>query len=219
MELDLSSLDAAWRASFELAWEAWRAGTIPIGAVVAGPDGVVVAGGRNRIFTADAPPGQVAGSWLAHAEVNALLQLSADVRHDGFTITSTTEPCLLCAGAIIMSLRGRVVVRYAATDPIAGGMDVLPLSAQGRRRELQVQRPEHEEFVTFADALNLAESLRRAPDGIVARYYKEQRPALFACAEELDGELRPFLSSTTPLDGVVEQVARVLDNHPSAGAA
>ena len=217
MDLDPSSLDDAWRASFELGWEAWRDGTIPIGAVVTDPGGAVVAAGRNRIFSTDAPAGQVAGSWLAHAEVNALLQLPAEVRHDGYAITTTTEPCLLCAGAIIMSLRGRVVVRYAAADPIAGGMDVVALSAQGRRRDLQSTRLEHVGFVTFADALNLAESIRRAPDGIVADYYKEHRPELFACAEELLEVLRPFLLTSVPLEDVLEQAEQVMINHPAAG--
>ena len=47
-------LEEPWRASLELAWEAYRAGTVPVGAVVAGADGSVVARGRNRIFD---PPG------------------------------------------------------------------------------------------------------------------------------------------------------------------
>ena len=218
VRLDLSTLDPSWRAAFELGWEAWCAGTIPIGAVVMSPDGARVAGGRNRIFNVDPPPGQVAGSWLAHAEVNALLQLPADVRHDGYSITSTTEPCLLCAGAIVMSLRGRVVVRYAAADPIAGGMDVLPLSRQGGRRDLVVQRLDDAAWVTFADALNLANAIRREPGGIVDTYYKEHRPALFACAVELDAVISPYLSSAVPLTDVLDNVAQVLANHPSAAA-
>lgn len=47
-------LDERWRAVLELAWEAYLAGTIPVGAVVADADGRVVARGRNRIFE---PPG------------------------------------------------------------------------------------------------------------------------------------------------------------------
>jgi len=217
VNLDLSSLDAAWRATFDLAWEAWRAGTIPIGAVVADADGNQVAAGRNRIFTSDAPVGQVAGSWLAHAEVNALLQLPTEGQHDGFVVTSTTEPCLLCAGAIVMSLRGQVVVRYAAQDPIAGGMEIAPLSAQGRRRDLRVQLLDQPAFVAFADALNLAESIRRAPHGIVATHYSAHRPALFACALELEAALRPYLGCDLGLDSALDDINRVLQHHPDAG--
>jgi tRNA(Arg) A34 adenosine deaminase TadA len=101
MDLDMSALDTAWQATYELAWEAWRAGTVPIGAVVTDPAGMVIARGRNRIFDPARPPGQLAGAWIAHAEVNALLQLPA-VHYEDFAVTSTTEPCLMCAGAITM---------------------------------------------------------------------------------------------------------------------
>lgn len=214
MELDVSSLDAAWKATYELAWEAWRAGTIPIGAVVTDREGTVVAKGRNRIFEPKGPPGQLAGTWIAHAEVNALVQLPSG-QHEGFAVTTTTEPCLLCAGAITMSLRGRVVVRYAVADPIAGGIAAATGSPQGRRRDLQLHGLEHCGFVRFADALNLAESIRRVPDGVVARHYREQRPDLFACAVELESVLRRFLFTDVPLDDVLETVEAVLRRHPA----
>src|SRR5205823_5355576 len=43
-------LDGPWREAFRLAWEAFGAGTIPIGAVVVDEKGTVVARGRNRVF-------------------------------------------------------------------------------------------------------------------------------------------------------------------------
>ncbi|HZC30041.1 MAG TPA: hypothetical protein VE261_00890, partial [Gaiellaceae bacterium] len=63
-------LDEPWRVSLELAWEAYLAGTIPVGSAVVASDGTVVARGRNRIFD---PSGRgLSGSRLAHAEVDAL---------------------------------------------------------------------------------------------------------------------------------------------------
>jgi tRNA(Arg) A34 adenosine deaminase TadA len=213
MDLDMSTLDSAWQATYELAWEAWRAGTIPIGAVVADREGRVIARGRNRIFDPDRPPGQLAGAWIAHAEVNALLQLPAN-HYEDFAVTSTTEPCLMCAGAITMSLRGRVVVRYAVEDPIAGGVEAATHSPQGQRRDLRFHRLEHPGFVRFADALNLAESIRRVPDGVVAAYYRQRRPGLFSCAMELESVLRRFLFTDVALGRVVNKVETVLRNHP-----
>jgi len=212
MDLDLSLLDSAWRAAYELAWEAWRSGTIPIGAVVTDQAGVLIAAGRNRIFDPDRPPGQLAGAWIAHAEVNALLQLPAD-HYEDFVVTSTTEPCLMCAGAITMSLRGRIVVRYAVEDPIAGGIEEAAHSPQGKRRDIRLQRLEHPGFVGFANALNLAESIRRAPTGIVAQYYRQHRPELFSCAIELESALRPYLFTDTELVQVVNRAGAVLRNH------
>ena len=212
MDLDLSELDPAWRATFELAWEAWRAGTIPIGAVVTDQEGLVIARGRNRIFDPNGPPGQLAGAWIAHAEVNALSQLPAG-HYEDFAVTSTTEPCLMCAGAITMSFRGRVVVRYAVDDPIAGGIEEATHSPQGQRRDLQLRRLGDPGFVTFADALNLAESIRRVPSGVVAKHYRSRRPGLFACAVELESVLRGFLFTDVVLEQVVGKVEAVLRKH------
>jgi tRNA(Arg) A34 adenosine deaminase TadA len=110
-------LEESWRASFDLAWEAYVAGTIPVGAVVAGPDGAIVARGRNRIF--DVPGVGLAGSRIAHAEVDALAQLPAGERYRDHVLYSTLEPCLLCVAAALHSTIGRI--EYAAVDLFGGG--------------------------------------------------------------------------------------------------
>jgi len=109
-------LEEPWRAAFGLAWEAYLAGTVPVGSAVAAADGRVVARGRNRIFD---PPGQgLAGSRLAHAEVDALAQLPATERYRDHVLYSTLEPCLLCVAATLHTTVGRI--EYATGDPFAG---------------------------------------------------------------------------------------------------
>ena len=211
----MSGLSACWQATYEQAWAAWCAGTIPIGATVSDSTGALVAAGRNRVFCAEAPAGQVAGTWIAHAEVNALLQLPAGQYAD-YTVTSTTEPCLLCSGAITMTLRGRVTVRYAVEDPIGGGLDAMRRSPQGQRRELRFERLDHSGFTLFADALNLAESIRRSPEGIVAVTYRRARPDLFACATELERTLSRYVSTNVPLNEVLPKVSDVLRAFPGS---
>lgn len=212
MALDFASLDKAWQLTFELAWEAWRAGTIPIGAVLTDGAGAIIASGRNRVFDTRAVGGQLSGSWVAHAEVNTLAQLPPGA-HEGCTITSTTEPCLLCAGAICMSLHGRIVVRYAVDDPIAGGMEAAMAAPQGRRRTFVVDRAVEPAFVALADALNLAESLRRAPSGIVASHYEDHRPEVFAAAVELRSVLDPLVGTALPLEEALKRAGPILAKH------
>ncbi|XES00784.1 hypothetical protein HEP87_60850 [Streptomyces sp. S1D4-11] len=53
-------LPAPWQLPFELAWEALRAGSRPIGAVLLDGAGRPVATGRNRSQESTAPPGQLA---------------------------------------------------------------------------------------------------------------------------------------------------------------
>ena len=62
------ALEEPWRLCLSLAWEAYGAGTIPVGAVLVDGSGAVVAEGRNRIYEPLAPP--------RHAEVNALVALT-----------------------------------------------------------------------------------------------------------------------------------------------
>jgi len=109
-----------WQAAFELMWEAYGAGALPVGAVVTDGAGAIVARARNRI--AEPHGGAVAGTRLAHAEINALLQLPATSAYPDHTIHSTLEPCLLCYGAVSMSRVGAIA--YAAADPYAGACHV-----------------------------------------------------------------------------------------------
>jgi tRNA(Arg) A34 adenosine deaminase TadA len=130
-------LEEPWRASLELAWEAYLAGTVPVGAVVAGPDGRVVACGRNRIFD---PPGHgLAGTRLAHAEVDALAQLPATDRYRDHVLYSTLEPCLLCAAAALHSTVGRI--DYLVGDPFGGGCSGGIETGHWRRSAPQIGSP------------------------------------------------------------------------------
>ena len=67
-------LQAPWPEVFSLMWEAYVAGSVPVGAVVADETGKVVSSGRNRIFD-DKPNEHLSRSRLAHAELNAMVEL------------------------------------------------------------------------------------------------------------------------------------------------
>ncbi|HZD88110.1 MAG TPA: nucleoside deaminase [Gaiellaceae bacterium] len=130
-------LEEPWRACFEGAWDAFIAGTIPVGAAVAAADGTIVARGRNRIFD---PPGQrLAGSRLAHAEVDALAQLPRSARYRDHVLYSTLEPCLLCVAATLHATVGRI--EYAATDPFGGGCLGTIDTAHWRRSAPEIRAP------------------------------------------------------------------------------
>ena len=118
------ALPEIWRACFGLAWQAVRAGSLPIGAVVVDGDGRIVARGRNRLAEAvEASPHlpgtpYLTGTPLAHAEVNALLELGHRPLRPRPVLFTTTEPCPLCMGAARMAGVGHVV--FGARDPWAG---------------------------------------------------------------------------------------------------
>lgn len=120
-------LSRPWRRSFELAWQAQLAGSVPIGAVIVDSDDDEVSAGRNRAFESGAPSKQLAGTNLAHAEVNALAAMSRpSVAAAGeLTLYSTLEPCLLCTAAMLHCRIPRF--RFAASDPLWAGIVQIPV--------------------------------------------------------------------------------------------
>jgi tRNA(Arg) A34 adenosine deaminase TadA len=176
-------LEPPWPHVFELMWEAYVAGTIPVGAVVATNDGSIVARGRNRIF--DRPhSGQLAGTRLAHAEINALLGLSAERIYPELTLYSALEPCHLCLAAASAIRVGSV--RYAAPDPYAGAVGKLVPSQDMRVHPLVVEGPLSGPAGLFPELLHLRHMLWRVPDGRgIVPFYKRTRPELVALAQKL----------------------------------
>lgn len=91
---------------------------VPIGAIVLGPDGELLAEAGNR-READEDP-------TAHAEILALraaARVTGRWNLTGCTLAVTLEPCTMCAGAIVLSRLQRVVV--GAMDPKAGAAGSL----------------------------------------------------------------------------------------------
>jgi len=113
------ALDEAWRRAFVLAWEAFVEGSIAVGVVILGPDGEVVADGRNRSGGVDALAGQLVGANVAHAEVNALGRVPRTL--SGTTLLSTLEPCIMCTAVARFAHVDHL--QYAAADPVWEGVE------------------------------------------------------------------------------------------------
>lgn len=93
-------------------------GDVPIGAVVLGPTGDVVATGGNER--------ELLGDPTAHAEVVAIrraAEVLGEWRLTGCTLVVTLEPCTMCAGAIVASRIEHLV--FGAFDPKAGAVASL----------------------------------------------------------------------------------------------
>lgn len=105
------------RRALALAQDAAGHGDVPIGAVVLGPDGEVLAEAGNER--------EITGDPTAHAEVLALRRAAAlgDWRLEDTTLVVTLEPCAMCAGAIVNARVGRLV--FGALDAKAGAVASL----------------------------------------------------------------------------------------------
>lgn len=105
--------------ALELARAAAAGGEVPVGAVLTGPDGTVLAEAHNLTRTLPDP--------TAHAEMLVLREGAArlgSARLAGCTLTVTLEPCPMCAAAIAEARIARLV--YAASDPKGGGVEHGP---------------------------------------------------------------------------------------------
>ena len=96
------------RRALELARQAARAGEVPVGAVVV-QDGIVIGEGWNHPVASNDP--------TSHAEIEALRAAAQRVRNyrlPAATLFVTLEPCVMCAGAIVLARIERLV--FAARD-------------------------------------------------------------------------------------------------------
>ena len=105
--------------ALELARAAAQAGEVPVGAVIVGPDGKVLAEAANRT-EADKDP-------TAHAEllaIRAAAKMLGAPRLVDCDLYVTLEPCPMCAQAIAFARLRRLY--YGAADPKGGGVDNGP---------------------------------------------------------------------------------------------
>lgn len=103
---------------------------VPIGCVIARGDEVLARAHNAR--ERDADP-------TAHAEILALraaAKTAGSWRLDGCTVYVTLEPCVMCAGAIVLARVERLV--YGATDPKAGAVRSLYNVADDQRMNHRV---------------------------------------------------------------------------------
>jgi tRNA(adenine34) deaminase len=105
--------------ALEEARRAAEAGEVPVGAVVLGPDGALLARAHNETEARNDP--------TAHAELLALRRAAARLRAPrlpGCDLVVTLEPCPMCAQAASLFRVRRLI--FAAYDPKGGGVEHGP---------------------------------------------------------------------------------------------
>ena len=99
--------------ALDLAREGLAAGEVPVGAVLVGEAGEVLARAFNRPIGLNDP--------TAHAEILVLREgarLRGNYRLPGLSLYVTIEPCIMCLGAMLAARVRRVV--FGAPDPKGG---------------------------------------------------------------------------------------------------
>ncbi len=103
--------------AINLAREAELRGNLPIGAVIL-LDGEII-GRMNSIW-------QPRLDLTRHAEMDALREVQPDLwqKSGEMILLTTLEPCLMCAGAILLHRIGYLI--FGSSDPIGGVSSALP---------------------------------------------------------------------------------------------
>ena len=116
--IDPSERDDAWmRRAVELALASERQGNLPVGALIV-IDGESIGEGGSALLRPTYHPGR-------HAEIMALRAVADEHWHRAAEMTcyTTLEPCMMCAGTLLLHGVGRVV--FGSVDPLGGASCLL----------------------------------------------------------------------------------------------
>lgn len=113
------------KEALQEAQKAYALGEVPVGAVIES-NGVIIGRGHNRTETDKDP--------ISHAEIIAIQEAAKALggwRLSGCKLYVTTEPCSMCAGAIVLA---RIEKLFIGTmDPKAGACGSLANITQDQR--------------------------------------------------------------------------------------
>jgi isopenicillin N synthase-like dioxygenase/tRNA(Arg) A34 adenosine deaminase TadA len=146
--------EVGMKAAIDQAVAATEAGKMPFGAVLVDADGAIVCTAHNQIPAAQQRGGSgSSGSDVTrHAEMELVRKFTVTTpasERQKCTLYTSTEPCVMCAGAIYWSGVGRVVYGCSAAQLAVlsgpGGFDVpveqLYRMAAPKTRQIQVKGP------------------------------------------------------------------------------
>ncbi len=108
------------------------AGEVPVGAVLAGPDGQIVAKAHNQPIALQDP--------TAHAEILVMRKAGLffeNYRLNNTLLVVTIEPCLMCMGAAVNARIARLA--FGASDPKGGAAGSLYNLASDKRLNHEIE--------------------------------------------------------------------------------
>lgn len=163
-------IEKPWQTAFMQGWEAFKHGSIPIGAVIADESGIIISTGRNRIYEHD-----TLNPKIAHAETECLSKLNISKYPDvsQYTLFTCMEPCMMCFGTIVMSNMRRIKIaakdsycgatRYCETDPYVISKNIQIEFELGALQVVQLTLQSYFELRACSGKIN----------SIVELYYKD----------------------------------------------
>lgn len=177
--------------------------------MITGADGAVVATGRNRIYHDTGGDDPIAGSLIAHAEMNAMAKVPQDVALEDATLWTTLEPCAMCAASCAMAHVG--AVRFLGWDPLFDGMRAeTPKTNDWIARRWPIYRAEPlSTWTVLAMVLAFHGIAARNADGRTMKAHRAGAPEITGLTEDLVAKrtLAAFRDEGLTVEGVHDRLA------------
>jgi tRNA(Arg) A34 adenosine deaminase TadA len=204
-------MDFPWPTVMSLAWEAYRAGSLPIGAVVLDGSGTLVGRARSTRHEDIQIPGQLANTRIAHAEVNALAQLPCRGSFQQHVLYTNVEPCCLCMGAALQT--GVGVLHFGWRDHYGGAASMTVRNPQLSRRRFTVVEPVDEVVETVTGLLMTCHYYYRSPGrGYESVPWREEMPELvnIAAQPSVASVIAEAAASDASIDALADDLRALL---------
>jgi tRNA(Arg) A34 adenosine deaminase TadA len=160
-------LSDVWRTCLDMAWRAYCADSVAVGAAVTDSNGTIISvgsghllsGGETSVFRPAEDDKPLEQHPLAHAELQALLALyDTGVDPTRCILYTTLEPCPLCVGATCMANVREL--HYACRDPWAGSAELVQNSRYLGSNITTLVGPEHEDLEVILAAVAVEQIMR-----------------------------------------------------------
>ena len=208
--MKFNEIDKHWQKVFELGWQSFREGNLPIAAIIVDDAGNILSEGRNYYVSSKRFP----NCKVDHAETACIQQLDIVKYPDlsSYTLYTSMEPCPMCIGTIIMSNLKRVKV--ASRDAWAGASDICLKNNYAQKKAVTVE---------FADDFlaNIQIALQGCVElkynGTSSEVYKsfmEMYPLGASAAYKLYTEKTTdkFVAENTPFPEVFDSVSELIES-------
>ncbi len=132
-------LSREWKETYELAWLAFRNGSIPIGSIITDTSGNTIIAGRNETCENHYPNRKT-----AHAEMYCMRNIDIEKYPSlkEYHLYTTMEPCPMCMGTIVMG--GIRKVHVAAKDKYCGALHYISYDPWVKCKNMEVYLEEGE---------------------------------------------------------------------------
>ncbi len=199
-------LGELWQLAFAQAWAAYQDGCCPVGALLLDPAGAVVAQARNRVRASHTRSRELADTKIAHAALNALVQIPTATEHIPTSLYLTFEPCQMCLGATVLYRIQHV--HFGSADFFAGATALTKEPPAIAELGPRIHGPLNNSVCDLFLHLYIAYHAWQSPAGPIAQAYALREPAVYSRANSLAELLEPFrISAQTPLISALHGVS------------